>query len=513
MKLIFSHLSLLLIICSFNLQAQDLKDADNLYKNGNYAGALEAYQVLLKADQNNLDLNYKMGVCYLNTNIDKGKAVQYFEKISDNSEANPNTQYLLARAYQYAYEFDKAIAMYTTVKEKGVGNEDNLASIDKQIDYCQNAIEYMKFPVNVDIVNLGDQVNSPYPDYYPFTPIDESYIIFNSKRQVGVELPDGSFTADVYMSKVVDGKYTKARRLGEEINTEEYSEEVAGLKADGSQAIFYIENPDGTGDLHVSNIKNGQVYEPKKLTKKINSKYTEIAATIAADGKSIYFASNMPGGKGGTDIYVSRILPNGKWGPAQNLGATINTEFDEDFPNISPDGKTLYFSSKGHTSMGGYDIFKATWDPVKRKFGSVSNLRFPINTPDDDMNFIVSETGRYGYMSSVRGDSYGNLDIYRVTFNEVEPRFTVITGVVKGPDGENIPADDVYLAIIDKSSDEVYGDYKPNAKSSRYVMILPPGKYELTLEVNGYAFHAEDIEILDKTGYKGHIQKDITLKK
>src|SRR5690606_30051200 len=105
-------------------------------------------------------------------------------------------------------------------------------------------------------------------------------------------------------------------------------------------------------------------------------------------------------------------------GPPQNLGPTINTPDDEDFPNISPDGKTLFFSSRGHAGMGGYDIFKSTWDADKRKFGSVENMRYPINTPDDDMNFMLSETGRYGYMSSLRADGYGDIDIYRVTFNE-----------------------------------------------------------------------------------------------
>ena len=365
----------------------------------------------------------------------------------------------------------------------------------------------------MDITNLGDQVNSPYPDYFPFVPKDESYILFNSRRVGGDALPNGSYPSDIYLSEVKDGKFGKAKKIGENINSVEGSEEIVGLTADGSKMVVYMEDITGNGDLYLSFKNGGAFMEPAALPKVVNSKYIEIAASISNDGRSIYFASNKPGGYGGTDLYVSRLLPNGKWGPAQNLGPTINTKYDEDFPNISPDGNVLFFSSKGHSGMGGYDIFRATWDRKKSKFNTVENMRFPINTPDDDLNFRISETGRYGYMSSLRADGSGDLDIYRVQFNEVEPQYTLISGFVKDSEGNEINADEVYLAVIDLEKDEVYGDYKPNRDNGRYVMILPPGKYEITLEVDGYEMYFEEIEILDKSSFKSTIDKDLIVTK
>ncbi|HCQ28669.1 MAG TPA: hypothetical protein DIU39_00170, partial [Flavobacteriales bacterium] len=247
------------------------------------------------------------------------------------------------------------------------------------------------------------------------------------------------------------------------------------------------------------------------LPKEINSKYTEIAAAISPDGNAIYFASHRPGGYGGVDIYVSRKLPNGKWAKAQNLGPTINTAFDEDFPNISPDGKTLYFSSKGHTSMGGYDIFKASWDPVKRIWVGVKNIGYPINTPEDNMNFRISENGRTGYISAVRADTKGDLDIYSVTFNEVEPKYTVLKGYIYATDSTQ-KITEVYISVVDNETGEVFGEYLPNPNTGRYVMILPPGNYNLLIEADGYSPIEEDFEVYGKSSFRTEINKNYYLK-
>lgn len=501
-----------LVFAFLSLNAQDRKEADKRYEYGDYEGAYELYEELVDTDSSDLEANYRCGVCLLNSNIDKSKAIPYFERIKSHPEVNENILYLLARAYQYGYRFDEAIETFSEFIKSGKGSEFNRNMVTKQLEYCDNAKEYMKFPLNVDIENLGKNINSSYPDYFPFIPENESYLVYNSRRDVGELLPNGKYTSDIYISHVKNGEFQPSKRMDEKINSE-WDEEVVGLAADGSKAILYIENINGTGDLHMCRVVDGKFDKPYELNKMINSKYTEIAASVSSDGKTVYFASDKPGGYGGTDIYVSRILPNGKWGPSQNLGPTVNTEFDEDFPNLSPDGKTLFFSSKGHASMGGYDIFKAIWDPEKLKYGSVQNMRFPINTPDDDMNFMISKSGRYGYMSSLRSDGHGDLDIYRVTFNEVEPKFTVITGTVLGNDGKPVDPNEVYLAVVDQQTNEIYGDYRPNLNNNRFVIILPPGQFEINLEVAGYEFYVEQLNIEGKSSYKSFIQKDITLKK
>lgn len=193
-----------------------------------------------------------------------------------------------------------------------------------------------------------------------------------------------------------------------------------------------------------------------------------------------------------------------------NLGPTINTVYDEDFPNLYDNGKVLYFSSRGHSSMGGYDIFKAKWDEGEKQYAAVENLGYPINTPEDNMNFRLSDNGKFGYMAAVREDSYGGLDIYRVNFNDIESKYTVIRGEIINK-SENKPQN-IFITVYDENGD-VYGDYKPNMESMKYVIILPAGNYTMEVESPGYKLIEETIAVKDKVSYKPEVVSDIVLTK
>ena len=488
--------------------AQDRKEAFSLFELGNYEAALEELIELQEEDSDNFIYAYMIGVCYLNTNIDKSLAVDYFKQALKNPKGNENTTYLLGRAYHFAYQFDDAIRSFRKFKELAKSTNPNLLTLEKQIEYCDNAKELLKFPVNVSFENLGENVNSVYPDYYPFIPSDESFLIFNSCRDdESTQMPNGRYLSNIYMSGVEAGEFGTAKLINATINSKEDIEEVVGLNSTGDRAIIYKEiYPKGSA-IYECNIIEKRVESLKKLPKTINSKYIEIAASLTTDGSRMYFASDRPGGYGGVDLYMCQRLPNGTWSQAQNLGPTINTIEDEDFPNISPDGKALYFSSKGHTSMGGYDIFKATWNHSKRKFGAVRNIGYPINTPEDNMNFRVSASGRHGYISALRKEGIGDLDIYRVTFKEIEPEYTVITGRIKTAEtGEKL--DHALISVIDEETGDVYGDYIPNLETMRYVIILPPGKFEIFVESDGYEEIYQNIEVLDKSSFQSHIELD-----
>jgi hypothetical protein len=279
--------------------------------------------------------------------------------------------------------------------------------------------------------------------------------------------------------------------------------------------LLYYTNLKGVGDIYsTSTDKNKSFKMADKLDANINSgKAEEIAACISTDGTMLYFASNREGGKGGTDLYLSRKLPNGTWGPAQNMGAEINTAFDEDFPNVSADGKVLYFSSNGHTTMGGYDIFKAELNPETKLFANPKNVGYPINTPEDNYNFRISSNGRFGYISALREGGMGDLDIYRVTLNEVEPQYSVVKGdIVSADSTQKLNFSDVFITVNDSKSQEVVGTYIPNPNSGRYVMVLAPGTYDLTIEANGFKSITEKITILDKSSFKFEITKDLKLR-
>ncbi len=492
-------------------------NAEQKIVQGNYEGALDDYLGLLESDAKNDNYNYNIAICYLNTNINKAKAIPYLEIITRKPKYDPNALYLLARAYQYAYRFDDANKTYTTFKQTGRGNPENLKDADRQIQYCINAKELMKFPIDVTFENLGANINSAYADYYPFVPNDESFIIYNSRRpDDGAEKTneDGSFKANVYISRVNAGAFTKTKSFESPIPKKDGEQEVIGLSGTGDMMLLYYTNLKGSGDIYMTSSDKGKSFKaPEKFSENINSAQAEeIAACINNDGSILYFASNRAGGFGGTDLYMSNKLPNGTWGPAQNLGPEINTLLHEDFPNVTPDGNALYFSSTGHTSMGGYDIFKAEKDATTKKFTNPKNVGYPINTPEDNFNFRMAANGRFGYMAALREGGLGDLDIYRVTFNTVEPQYSVVKGnIVSSDSTQRLNFQDIFITVNDSKSQEIVGTYLPNPHSGRYVMVLSPGTFDISIEATGFKTISEKITILDKSSYIFEITKDIKL--
>lgn len=493
----------------------DPKLAEEHFRNGNFEGALDEYLVLIKKEPENEKYNYRIGVCYLNTDIDKSNAIPYLEKIRNSSEEK-DAKFLLARSYQYALRFDEAIKMFEEYKSEGKGSSENMKVTDLQVQYCINAKELIKFPINVTFENLGKNINSQYPDYFPFVPGDESFLIFNTKRPESgaYQYPDGSWGANIFFSKVKEGEFSKAKPLGRVINSQYGDEEAVGLSSSGDYLLVYFDNMQGVGDIYISKSdKSRNFKEPILLDEEINSvKGQEISASISADGNAIFFASIRPGGLGGSDIYVCRRLPSGKWSPAFNLGPEVNTAQNEDFPNISPDGNLLFFSSMGHTSMGGYDIFVAKWDENEGVFTGAKNLGYPINTPEDDMNFRLSATGKYGYLSARRKEGFGDMDIYRINFMDVDPDYTVLTGKVVSSDiSKPVDSAHVFISVTNAETGDEHGTYMPNPNTGRYVIILPPGKFKISTEIPGYQPYNETVTILDKSSYKPLIEKNITL--
>ena len=436
-KTLFFYFALCISIVTAQtpLKIGSLKQANEKFKVGNYDGALEEYLLLKENNPVDDKLDYNIAVCYLNTNIDKEKALPYLEKIVKLPKYDPNAMYLLGRAYHFSNRFDDALKCYKEFRQMGLGTEDNLADVDLEIEYCYNAKEIIKFPIDFTFENLEKNINSQFPDYYPFISNDESFLLYNTRRDENSKMAvSGQYMSNVYVSYEKDGKWLKSKSIGENINSVGGDEEIVGCSADGNTLIYNFDNNIGFGDIFIGPKEGSSFFTPIKLNQNINSREGEISASISPDGKTLYFTSNRPGGYGGMDIYRAVKLPNGEWSQAYNLGKNINTQFDEDFPTISKDGKTLYFSSKGHTSMGGYDIFKTMWSDSTNGWVNLKNVGYPINTSDDNMNLCMEDQGRYGYISALRKEGMGDLDIYRVVFNTVEPKYTLITGLISSSD-------------------------------------------------------------------------------
>ena len=487
--------------------------AANKMKVGNYEDALVDYLQLLNIDSRNESYNYNVGVCYLNNNVNKGKAVPYLEIVTRKEKHDPNADYLLGRAYQYANRFDDAIGAFKKFKQDAKGTAFNLVDADLQIQHCINAKELMKFPVDVVFQNLGANINSEYSDYYPFVTSNESLIIYNTKRpeKNAEKLENGNYSNSIYISKVNNGEYMKASPVGAPINAGNSGMEVIGLSENGENLLLYMPEGLGKGNIFISKLDAHAEYsKPEKLDAKINSGGDEIAASISSDGNTLYFASNRKGGIGGTDIYICKKAGK-KWSEPKNAGTEINTPYDEDFPNISPNGKILYFSSKGHTSMGGYDIFKSNYNETTNTFSSSKNLGYPINTTDDDMNFRISNNAKYGYIASAKAGGLGDFDIYRVTFNEVESDYSVVIGQFSTNYNVDLNYNDVFISVNDNITNELVGNYLPNPANGRFVVILPPGKYQMTIDAPGFKTVTKNIEIFDKVSYQAEINMIISL--
>ena len=302
----------------------------------------------------------------------------------------------------------------------------------------------------------------------------------------------------IYLYPKKNGTWTKAESIGAPVNTAG-NEASVGISVDG-QIIIVYKDEDGDGDLYITNLNGNTWSPPVKLNDNINTKGWEPSAFLSADGNRLYFTSNREGGYGGRDIYSSDKLPDGEWAKAKNLGPTINTPFEEDAPFIHPDGVTLYFSSNGHATMGGFDIFSSSLN-ANNEWKIPTNIGYPINSPEDDIYYVVSPNNQRAYYSSFKAGGFGEKDNYMITFKKfVEPPLVVLKGLITDPYGK-VP-EIVYITVTDNETEKIVGTYHTNSVSGNYLLILPPGKnYNITYEADNYLFHSINIDVKDSSNF------------
>ncbi len=470
----------------------------------NYVLALKVFKEAYQIDSTSANINYKLGLCYLKSPTEKHKAVYHLEKAVQNvthnyspedvteKKASDFSYYSLAEAYRINYNFIASYVYFEKFKNLvGNKNPELTADLERQLITNTNAQEFTKDTAKVVIVNLGDSINSSFPEYSPVISADESTLIFTSRRpgsMGGEKTDDDQFFEDIYLSnRKKDGTWSTAKSIGSNINSSG-NEANIGLSPDGQQ-LFVYKDING-GDIYYSNLIGDTWSSLAPFSSNINSKSWETHASISVDGSNFYFVSDRKEGSfGGRDIWRCIKLPNGEWSLPTNLGPTINTAADEDAPFIHPDGVTLFFSSKGHKNMGGFDVFKS----VKNQngiWGEAENLRAPINTPDDDVFYVQSSDGKRGYVSSVRKGNFGEKDIYRIDFERsISEALTLLRGTLTF-DGKNKQPSNVKITVTDQETSQLVQDIKPNELTGKYIMILTPGaegkSYNITFEADGY---------------------------
>lgn len=525
----------------------DIKKGDeefDLGGAGHYASALDNYLKAQAFNPNNALLNYKIGKSYLNT-YQKTNSVPFLEAaLKLNPYVNPDLHYLLGQAYHLSMDFDKADSEYKAYKQTLQPKDLSVIGleVDKKIVECQTGKELISKPVRAFIDDLGCVVNSAYPDYSPIVNADESMMIFCSRRETSTggdkDVQDGGFLEDIYMTYNTNGTWSSPINPGKPLNTDLHDAPV-GLSADGQKLFVY--KVDNGGDIYQCDLDGDKWSKPDRLSKAINTDYHESSASFSYDAKTIYFVSNKPGGYGGRDIWMSKLNEKGKWGDAINLGSGINTKYDEEGVFMLPDGKTMYFSSRGHKTMGGFDIFKTVFE--NGKWSEPENIGYPINTCDDDIFFTIAASGKHGYYSSGKIGDCGSLDIYCITFlgpekqtisnNEdnllasltepvsetvIEPvvaikttNLTILKGIVMD-EKTSVPVK-ATIELTDNTKNEVIATFESNSKTGKYLVSLPSGKnYGIAVKSESYLFHSENFDIPSVAGYQ-EVNKDIKLKK
>lgn len=481
----------------------------------NYQEAVRQFTELLKEEPNHVTYKFYLGKAYTLSLINQKKGLELLQEVKNSDELSNdlNVEEFLALAYFKNYDFSKAKSIYHELAET-TSEEEKKTYYKQQMEKCIYAQNLYQNPVSVSFENLGENINSEAPDYLPFVSPDESMLFFSTRREGvvgGLYDYKGYYTSDIYTARHKRNKYNRSRSVGSP-NTYG-NEEMAGRSENGDFMLYHVDSDDHFSNLFVSEKGRRSYMAPKVIgSDEVNKKTREIGATITNNGERLYFCSDREGGYGGFDIYVVNRLPNGNWGYPKNLGTPINTSGDELYPFLMDNEKVLYFSSNGHPNMGGLDLFKSVLSDQKAQWSRPQNLGYPINTVNDDKSICFAENKRYAYVAQNREDSYGDLDIYRLTFENEKAEYTLISGRVMAIDSTLIKTK-VTVEIFNEESDALMGSYLMNTMTSKYHAILPPGRYRIeVLDADGFENFNKVIVLLGKNDFRENIEVPILLK-
>jgi outer membrane protein OmpA-like peptidoglycan-associated protein len=355
----------------------------------------------------------------------------------------------------------------------------------RDINFSRDAF---KNPVNVNPVNMGSSINSENQEYSPAFAIDEK-TIYITKRMGN--LSDNRPNEDLYFAELNDESWDKVKDIGPPINTIE-NEGAFSISSDGNYIFFTSCNRNGGKgqcDIWLTSKKNNRWDEPKNLQSPINTKYWESQPSISSDGRMLYFSSDRPGGYGGTDIWVSEFSNSG-WSAPKNLGPTVNTSKDEQFPFIHSDNRTLYFSSNGHPGLGKSDLYLTRKD-VKLNWETPINMGFPINSRGQDWNLVVARDGKTAYFSSDQLKGFGGLDIYTFQLPEKlqAEKVSYLRGYVRDAITKQPLSANVELSPINGEPTTL--TYAKPGTGMFLVPLKTNMKFALTIDKDGYLFYTE----------------------
>jgi len=514
--------------------------ANSRYKNGDYAGALRIYREIYGANQEDAKLNFLIGRCNVKLNNMDDALVYLMKAQKLQPDIDESLPFLLGEAYQYLGKLDSAIIEFNIYKSSQQPNQLKNDPVNDLLAQTETAKELMAHPVNVTIKNLGPEINSEYDDGMPAISADGKTLIFTSRRPDtkggAIDPNTGQYFDDIYISNWNDKTNTwdtATNNLGE-LNSTGH-DAILGFSPDGNTIFLYRNSPISKKDFFVGGIGGGDIYYstkktdgkwgiPRPMPKPINSTYFEGSCSLSPDGNTLFFVSERKGGYGSADIWRSHRTGKNTWSKPVNLGPVINTEGDEMSVFMHPDGKTLFFASNGHKTMGGYDIFMTQMKPDSSWTEPV-NLGYPINTTKNELSFTMTADGKKAYITSNKDNGYGGADIYEIDMSNytfplkmegqaqtktVETGLSILKGsVVRSDSAQQIEAE---IAIKDISTGTVSKIYT-NESGDYFVTLKGNKQYEITIEKEGYKKFTEKITLPFDANKTFTLTKVITLEK
>jgi len=478
-------------IINSNLIAQDWnkvfqyeQDAEYYMADKLFEKAADTYIKALKVIPNSANYKFKIGYCYLSTDDKKLEALKYLEEAAEEASVNYKQSslketkaplealYLLAKVYQLNYQFNDAVTAYKKYKELLKPDDKIIPFIDKSIASCNNARDFISDSVSVRYINLGAIINNDESNINAVVSGDGKTLAYTNIVKNG---------NDIYISNKVNDSWSAPKKITTQLGNKFLL--TSFLSFDGKDLYLTSEDP-VNNEIFVTTLEKNKWIKPIKFGKPINTKSNENHACLSKDGNTIYFTSDRKGGLGGFDIYKSTVNDKGTWGEPVSVGSSINTEFNEATPYLSADENYLFFSSEGHNSMGGYDVFyvNLTGNP------KVVNLGYPINTPDNNLFYCPENNWKSGYLSYFDNKSIGKKDIYHVDIS----RFININGKIIA-DANSTP---FKVAIVDTEKNDTLNVSTSTDKNFTY--RVGTGNYKVIVSNDKFTPFAEDLIIPDE---------------
>lgn len=495
-------------------EVDSLTKAQAMFEDENWSLALPIVEKLQSNHPKEMYLKYVLGICGLYRSDMHEKSLELLQQVYAKSKKVPDIEYDIARAYHYNYKFDDAILLIDKYLTKKNLTETQKKKAGQLRFYCINGKTFVAEPVDAKIENIGEIVNTVSSEYVPVISSDEQIMILTYRgdqstggKQNAYNQPDelGIYYEDVFITHKENNNWVTPSGIGTNINTNVHDAAIA-ISNDGQKLFIFCDNGSDGGDIYLSKLIGEEWSTPEKLKGEVNTSAWEGSASLSADEKTLYFSSETPGGFGGKDLYQATLMPDSSWGNIKNLGSTINTVYDDDAPFIHPDGVMMLYSSKGLNSMGGYDIFRTELS-IDSVWSTPVNLGYPINTPDEDIYFVLAANGTRGYYASGKSGGFGLQDIYSVDVEKImkAPPVFMLSGITTA---DNKPVEaKIKVEVMEKNI--VYKEFASNSMKGNYLVNLPPGaNYKVIYSYNGYPPQEVKIEAL---ALKDYTEKEVNI--